>query len=677
MIILKDLIEQYVALPGMSLEQIAEHLSAIGLEVASVQGPGGVLEVEVTPNRPDWLSHVGVARDLFAQIPEARLLTPEGVLVPLIPSTDEAPVSIRDAGCSHYELCALQGLTARPSLEKHQDVLTRLGLNPRNSLVDMSNLALHLLGHPIHVFDADQVVLPLEIRSARNGEHLMLLDGRDVDLVEKDLVIADQRGPVALAGVMGGAESAVSDGTTRVLIESAWFDPVRVRLTARRLGISTDASYRFERGADPGATRKAVELYVRLLNDDGQKPECCGLWIVGEAPTRAVVLNWNPDDVRRLSGLEVPLEQVEAFLTRMGFSVRKDGALWQVTVPSWRFDVSLSCDLVEEVVRLYGYNRLASELPQTSHCHQEDDHVTRFISEASGYLVHQGFSQTLSYVFHGREADDWFEGPGSDPVNLKNPLGKEYGTLRSHLLVGLLRAAAHNRNHGQNGIKLFEQGHVFGWRDGKIVEQNAMGILVSGRFSEPWWGEKDPSTATILHLKGWVEALFAHVGLKTEWIPAGRIPGLVEGALRLRVNGFCCGYAGQVAGDVLAAAGGLEGPVLVAQIPLLPEILKVRLPRFEMWSRYPSVARDLTLVTRSGVTWSSVADAVRELAPVLLENIKLVDLYEGERLGPDQKAWTLGMTYRSQEHTLTAEEVNEVHGVLVMALCERLHAAQR
>ena len=654
-----------------------------------------VLDIEITPNRGDALSALGTARQLAA-------LLGVPVTIPFKPAPLQKAgaesggwkVAIEDAeGCGLYTAVIVSGVRPGPSPEWMQKRLLACGLRPIGNIVDVTNYVLLETGHPLHAFDAARVRdRAITVRRAREGESLKTLDGVDRKLNPEVLVIADGRGPdgrasddgapgggapVAVAGVMGGASSEITAGTTEVLLEAAWFEPRRVRRGARSLGLSSESSYRFERGVDPGgvvaASERAVALFAELAGTTAAGPM---LTASGNLPVRtAIVLV--PALVEAALGTVIPPAEAAALLKRTGCEVREGGnGAIEAVPPTWRFDLAQPADLVEEIAVLYGYDRIPSTMPllRASLVGASPREVaTGRIREA---LRTAGFSEamTLSLVSR-RDIGNLFP-PGdrrAGAAALVNPMSEEMELLRTSILPGLLRAAAFNLAREAAGAALFESGRIFAPAAGEQAslpdESDALAVVVAGETRQD--SHSPGRVYGFYDVKGALDAAAAVLGLAAEWeaVPGGAAAPYVTGqSAVMKIAGRVAGSAGVLAPGVVAAcklpagtaAGEIDLGVLLSSA--LPRPAVVPPPR------YPSVRRDLAVVVPEDCTAARAREIVVGSAGPLLEDAALFDVYRGKQVGEGTKSLAFRLVFRSPERTLTEGEADAAFARVVAAL---------
>ena len=671
----------YLPGPEPDPKELGDRLTAVGFIVEGVEGSGAstVYDVEITANRPDGMNHRGLAREAavalrraFADAEAAVAVAESGPAV----ETRAAVVVAEPVLCSRYSARVIEGVTIRPASAAVTARLASIGQGAISSPVDATNHVLWDIGQPLHAFDLDTLAkgadgLPtIVVRRAKAGETLVTLDGVERKLAPHHLVIADAERPVALAGVMGGLATAISEKTTRILLESAHFHPGAVRRTARSLGMHTDASHRFERGTDPEATRDGLNRAARLIALD-----CGGSIAKGVVDVRAekaapATLALRLDRLASFLGMTIPVGRVVEILSDLGLSPVLEGGAVKVKVPTWRIDVTSEEDLIEEVIRCEGYDRLPETLPAPF--------VPRTVSRAAevpdrarDLLAGMGLLECVTYSFVSEAENAPFASaaPGA-PVVVENPLGEPFTTLRATPVIGLLQSAQHNVRRGMKDLALFEVGKSFGWSaeektgDGRVVERERVGILLAGARSRHW-SQTDAANSDFFEGAGIAEALMKGLGLGnasspitfkenlscSSFLAAGR-------AAVVYVSGGVAGWVG-VLEPALAASWDLVDPV-VADLDL--GVLAAALPPAETSveppSKFPGSEVDLTATHALSLPWAALEAAVRSGAPAELVAIEAKGRYRGPGVPDGFVKTTLTLRFGSPRGSLAREDVN-------------------
>ena len=671
---------------SLSPQKLRERLTMVGLAIDAVDSHAddSVLDVEVPSNRPDCLSHVGVAREVSVierkelRLPESRSVKIEGR------SADLTSVEIKDPDlCPRYAARLVRGVKIGPSPDWLAKRLEAIGQRPINNVADITNYVLHELGQPLHAFDFYKLSgRRIVVRRAAAGEKLRTLDGFDRELTDEMLVIADAEKPVALAGVMGGEDSEISTSTTDVLIESAYFDPNSVRRTARRLGMDTEASRRFERGADRANVLRAQERCVELICELAGGVATEDAIDVCPQPYVPRMVVFRPERVKDLTSLTIKPEETVRILTGLGF---KSDYLplekFTAEVPSWRIDVDQEEDLVEEVARHSGYEKIASDLPPTNLPgeYQPSEMKQRSLRRA---LNACGFDEAITFSFIAQD-----EQIGLIPslreegqTELQNPIIEDATWMRSSLLPGLLNSLRHNLNHGIRDVRLFEMGRVFGGsRDGELPEESlVLSMIATGAAVEENKAQADREL-DFFDLKGAVEAGVDWMNLSPLVFTSTSAKHLRDGqaAAIKRADGIEVGTIGRLA-EAVASAYKFRQPVYVMELDLGsllsgPE----RGIQYSPLPRYPSVMRDISLLLNRTVPLDEILSAVRNQHVAECRNVMLVGTFAGGNIPPTKRSVTLRLEYRSDERTLRDEEVEERHAQLTSSLLETFAAEQR
>ncbi|MBI4014292.1 MAG: phenylalanine--tRNA ligase subunit beta [Candidatus Rokubacteria bacterium] len=645
-----------------------------------------VLEVEVTPNRPDCLSVLGIAREVAA-LTRGRLTPPPDD----VPEHEPAAAALAAARIDDAELCArfsarvVTDVTVGPSPAWLAQRLRAAGLRPINNVVDVTNYVMWELGHPLHAFD--HALLRehrIVVRRARAGEALVTLDGQTRSLADTVLVIADAERAVSVAGVMGGANSEVGPGTRTVLLEAAYFKPASIRRTARALGLSTEASYRFERGADIEAPPRTLARAARLVAQLAGGRVARGVVDVYPAPRPRLELTLRPDRIRRVLGVCPPKPLVGEILQHLGFPVREEDGAFAIVVPSFRRDVSLEDDLVEEIARVWGYGEIPSTLPSGTLALTRrprsvvaQDAVRRALT-AAGYQE----AVTISLLDPARLAHLGLAPDDPRIVTLQNPLASDRSVLRPTLLFGLLEALQTNVRRQAPDVRLFEVGRVFQAQGaGKLaLEETRVGIALTGlRAPRTWFSGK--GRADVFDAKGAVETVVETLGRgegSVEALDAGSAPYLEEGrGAMVVVQGSPVGVVGELH-PAVQRAFDLPGPVFFAELSLdRLEALPPRPVVHRPLPRFPAVQRDLAVVVPATVPSAEVSGAIRTIPNPHLKRVTLFDVYTGGQVGSGRKSLAYSLLYQAEDRTLTDAEVNAMHREVVERIRQALGAEVR
>jgi len=669
-----DWLSEFVDVPS-DRKGLEARLTMLGLGVASsvTVGADRVLDLEVTTNRPDCLSHLGVAREVAAAFGKALRARPVEVPESSKLARETVCIEIEDVrGCARYCGRVIEHVRVQPSPAWLANRLSALGLRPINNVTDATNYVLMELGHPLHAFDLDGLRgRKIIVRRARPGEKLRTLDGVERQLVTEDLVIADAERPVALAGVMGGEDSEIAFRTRNVLLESAWFEPAGVRRTSKRHGLHTEASHRFERGADIEMARQAIDRTAALIAELAGGEVLDNVIDVYPSPQPRPAIVLRPSEILRHLGTEVASHDVTGSLSALGFAVESlaDGG-WRVTPPSFRLDVTREIDLIEEVARLYGYDRLPARLRPAPPSVGRDLRREKELA-ISRTLVALGYREIIlpSMVDPGENARFTDE----EPVRLANPLTQDASALRSTSVPGMLRALRWNLDRGQSDLRLFEFGKVY-----TTAERTAEGLPAERRvLTLGASGSRRPASVhdgarplDFFDLKGDLEVLFESFDL------GGDLAGLQFAAASSRYHEAGFGACLEAGGRELARIGRvsheigreykLRQPVYIAEIELEQLLAApLRSCAFRPFSKFPAVERDLSLVLPDSLSYRRIEEALEAHDIGGLQEFRPVDRFEGGALPAGHYSLLLRIIVQSPDHTLTSEEVDQVsHRIL-------------
>jgi phenylalanyl-tRNA synthetase beta chain len=680
-----------------SPEDIAKTMSVRGFAVEGLEEVGdadGVIDFEVTGNRPDCMCVIGMAREIAAayDLPMRRPVvkgkdsdqeTGSSLRLASLKAVEKADI---DVVIEAPDLCpryagAVADVTVGPSPAWMQARLKAAGVRPISNIVDVTNYVLLEMGQPMHAFDFTKLTgAQIRVRTAKAGESIKTLDGQMRELSADMLVIADAERPVAIAGVMGGADSEVADGTAVIVLESAYFNPLSVRRTSRKLGLKTEASMRFERGADPRLPVMAMERACALLDAIGAG-RARGT-VVDRYPARVEprTLGLRRAKIGGLLGVPVPDADIKRILESLGFTLRPsaspgDPESWEVTVPTRRVDVTREVDLIEEVARHYGFDRLPSTFPPLTAAPPPLDPRIGRARHLRSVMTAAGFSEAMTFGFVASTAAAPFAGEG-ELVPIANPLSENFAVLRPSALPGLIDAVAHNRRREQRDVRLFEIGARFS-RDGG--ERRSLACAWTGTAVSEYWGG-GTRDVDFFDMKGVVERVAdaLRLDVRTEanregWLVPGRSAAVMTDGLRI-------GVLGQLA-PAIAEAHGLpvQDAVYVAEIDL--DEADAAAPkdeaRVEPLPRYPSVTRDISILIDETLAADAVRETVRSAAPPTLVQIREFDRYQGKGVPDGKISLSLRLTFRASDRTLTDAEVQSAMDAVLAALKQQHSAIQR
>lgn len=642
----------------------------LGLDDASI-------EVDLTPNRGDCLSLAGLAREVGA-LYAAPVTRP--VVAAVAPVNDDVrPVEVlAPAACPRFLGRVVRNVDlSRATPLWMVERLRRSEVRSIDAAVDITNYVMIELGQPMHAYDLAEIDGGIRVRMAEEGEKITLLDGQEVALRSDTLVIADHARLLGIAGVMGGENSGVTAKTRDVFLEAAFFEPISVAGKARSYGLHTDASHRFERGVDSNLAREAMERATALLLDiAGGEPGPIIESVRPEHLPQIAPITLRAERVSQMLGLELGSSEIEALLTGLGLGVEASGeGQWSVEVPSHRFDISLEVDLIEELARLYGYNRLPVRYPQARLAPQASPEARSDLPALRRLLVARGYQEAITYSFIDPKLFELFS-PGVEPLLLANPISTDMAAMRSSLWPGLVKALQHNLNRQQDRVRLFESGLRFvGQLEGLKQEPMLAGVVCGSRLPEGWAQGRE--TVDFFDVKADVEAVLGFAGaLDAFTFVPGQHPALHPGqTARIERDGQEVGYLGALHPELVKSLG-LDRAVFVFEL-VLAEVSEGRLPKFQELSRFPEVRRDLALLADRDVAASAVMEVIRENAGEWLTDLRLFDVYQGKGIDPHRKSLAVGLTWQHPSRTLNDDEVNTTTQAILTSLEQRLNATLR
>lgn len=625
-----------------------------------------VLEINLTPNRGDCLSVLGVAREIAGiyHLPIPEIKKTQSQLESNVKPTIEV---IAKQNCPRYIGRIITDINSKATTPVLiQERLRRSGIRCIHPVVDVVNYVMLELGQPMHAFDYQKLKGTVKIRMANAGESLELLDGRNVELLTETLLIADDSGPQAIAGVMGGLKSAVSETTTTILLESAFFTPLTIAGKARRYGLVTDASQRFERGVDPElamiACERATELLLSIVG--GKAGPIVEIKQEQELP-KPVTIKLRAQRIKQILGIDIPLEKINAILQGLGMSHQYSDGIWTVKTPSFRFDIHTEIDLIEEVARIYGYQQIPEQTPILKATINPVNEREISKTRVRQLLVDLGYQEAITYSFVSKTMQTMLQ-PDLEPLALVNPISAEMAVMRTNLWPGLLTAMQFNLNRQQNRIRLFEIGmRYLPQASGPIRQQMVLSAVITGlAFPEQWGLQK--RNVDFFDMKGNVEALFALSKSAITFKPAVH-PALHPGqSAEIWRDNSKVGVIGALH-PALQQALDIAEPVIMFEIDW-SAIGQSVLPEFKMVSKYPSIRRDIAFIINKNITFAEIETIVRQVAGNLLKNLQLFDVYQGGKMEADQRSLALGLILQHANKTLIDDEVNQVIQDVIKAL---------
>ncbi len=636
--------------------------------------PDAVLEVDLTPNRGDCLSLTGLARELSVLTETPWQAVPCPVIAPSHETQFPVTLSAPQA-CPVYVGRVIKNVDiTQPTPIWMVERLRRSGIRSIDAVVDITNYVMLELGQPMHAFDLSVLNGGIDVRFAKAGETLRLLDGKELTLADDVLVIADQEKPLALAGVMGGEHSGISSTTRDVFLESAFFDPIVIAGKARRYGLHTDASTRFERGVDWQLAQRACERATALLIEicGGDAGPLVNTSVAASMPSAAKV--WLTDArIQQQLRVAIEPEHVITILESLGCHVTREADGYWAVAPSWRFDIAIEQDLIEELARIYGYNNLPVSLPAQALSMASVPEAKTPLHRLKSYLVDQDIQEAITYSFVDPEIQALL-GDGAPGVRLANPIASSMAEMRRSLVPGLVEAVRHNVNRQATRVRLFETGQCFVQTESDLDQSEHLGIAL--------YGQHDPihfsgvRGVDFFDLKGIVDGL---IGLNGEqslsWVP-GTHPAMAPGqTAEVRLDGERIGIVGRLH-PRLARQLDLPKPLYLADLHLDP-ILRGQVTAFKAISRYPRVNRDLAIVVDDGIQWSQVQATVRSVSDSRIREVQLFDIYQGPGIEAGKKSLALSLSLQDTESTMDDATIQAIVDRVISALRAEIHAELR
>lgn len=650
---------------------------SIGARINTLIPSDTVFEVKATPNRADALSHLGVARDLAAAW---------GLALKNIPAPDIAPspcksfkgISIDNfTDCSHYRGYIIRGVKVGSSPAWLQDLLKAVGARPISNIVDITNYICLGLGQPMHAFDLNKINgNELKVRRGREGEKLLCLDGPVRTTDANILVIADSQQPLAMAGIIGGKDSSVTEATTDILLEAANFSPALTRKTSRAKSVSSDSSYRFERGIDPLITQPAAEFAVKMILEICGGTLEGGAQVAGQAPFTPRSFTVSRQFIVRQLGFDISAEKIQKALTAFGFSLKPiDPQQWQVSAPSYRNDIEAPVDIIEELLRYTGVDQIPSGRLLLPAIHANDSALYAYIKDSSTQLISLGYNECLHYTLRSTQEAQGLSPNNSQLQTIENPLSSDMSALRSSLIPGLIEALQLNSSRGNKLLPLFESGHVFQVLEGRIVELQSLAFVhVISPAAQSW--DKTVQPLGFFQAKAILNSLLLRAGVaQASWQSVGSSSLWQPHHSAFGHAGSVQAHAGIVNLEIVKKAG-FSGIVLGGEIILLLDAFQKphSLPRYSPFSVFPGVRRDVALIVPQPQPAAEVAHLLHQAVQsslteqFQLESIDLFDVYTGIGLPEGHKSLAYAMHFRSLERTLTDDEVATVFNNILTSL---------
>lgn len=656
------------------LMELPDHV-VTGSDVADLLSlPDHVVEVDLTPNRGDCLSITGLARELGV-LSQTTVRTVDCEAVdPESDETHDVHLSAPE-GCPCYVGRVIEHVdVTKPTPMWMVERLRRSGIRSIDAIVDITNYVMLELGQPMHAFDRDQLVGEIDVRMAHPGEQLVLLDGKTLTLSDDVLVIADQEKALALAGIMGGEHSGISERTTTVFLESAYFAPITIAGKARRYGLHTDASARFERGVDWQLAERACQRATALILDIcGGVPGPVMITDNEQALPTLQVVTLTHARIKQQLKIELASETIQQMLQALGFDVDVTSDGFRCVAPSWRFDIAIEQDLIEEIARIYGYNNLPTSLPAQALTMAAVPEAETPLMRLKHYLVDQDVQEAVTYSFVD-PAMQALLGDGVEGVRLANPIASNLAEMRRSLMPGLVEAVRHNVNRQAPRVRVFETGQCFVSSDDQLDQSERLGIALYGQQAPLHFsGDR---LVDFFDLKGIVDGLeIVNGGGSLSW-SSGEHPALAPGqTARVSINGQSIGIVGRLH-PRLARELDLPKPLFLADLNLSP-LLSGQVTAFKAISRYPRVLRDLAVVVDDSIAWQQIVDAVKSLGDSRIQSVELFDVYRGTGVPEGCQSLALSLSLQDPEKTLDDVAIQEMVNQVVRTLGEQTGAELR
>ncbi|MDD5173255.1 MAG: phenylalanine--tRNA ligase subunit beta [Candidatus Omnitrophica bacterium] len=673
----------------LSPEKLGELLTMAGLCVDSIhkKGNDSVLEIEITSNRPDWLSYIGVAREVGA-LTGKRLKIPNNVAVSCgssqsrrggVNGNSKATIRIEEKKlCPRYTARIIRNVKVGESPKWLKERLEAVGLRSVNNIVDITNFCLFETGEPLHAFDLDKLGgRSIIVRRASKGEKIKTIDGIERILDNDMLVIADDKSPVAVAGVMGGLYTEVSPQTKNILLEAAYFDPISIRRTSRRLALSTDSSYRFERRVDMGnivrASDRAAQLILELA--EGAAGEFIDM---GKEEKVLKDIDLRLDRLNKIIGVAVSPSRAKSILTSLGLKVKPlSKNIVRLSPPGFRHDLQNEIDIIEEVARIYGYENIPETIPPVLEPGNRLSPDAVIDKNIRGILVNLGLSEIITYSLLSRKTVELARSSGDNVISIKNPISNEQEVMRPALVAGMLGSIRWNINRRSKDLKLFELGQTyFKEGDNSFIEKKCLAIGVTGQLYDGWIGH--PRGVTLFDLKGIIEALFAQMGIKHVSVKEAINPVFSPASCAcISVKDDAVGIMGQVDPKILRDFD-IKETVYAAQIDCARLMRHISLEKkFRESPKFPSVIRDISIVADKNISNADIVSLIKETAGNILKDAEIVDRYSGGQIPEGKIGLTYRLEYQDPNRTLQDSDVQAIHSRIINALENNLGAKLR
>ncbi len=633
-----------------------------------------VFEIGLTPNRADAASHLGVARDLAAYF-RTSIKMPEVEAFNVSNDSLSIPVRVEDeSACPRYSSVTISGITVKASPDWLQDRLKVIGIRPINNIVDVTNYVLHDLGQPLHAFDEDQIKGSVIVKKCEEGTPFVTLDGVERKLSAEDLMICDEQGPMTIAGVYGGKNSGVTEQTTNIFLESAYFNAVSVRKTAKRHGLKTDSSFRYERGTDPEITVYALKRAALLIQELGGGTISSQVGDLYPNPVKPFDVEVSYENIQSLIGVQIPETQIKEIIEALGMRVAAETeAGLQLQVPAYKVDVTRECDVTEEVLRIYGYNNIpiptkvnASLSYGVKPNREQTQHVIADMLTANGFL--EIWCNSLTKSAYSKNEDE--------AVKILNPLSSDLNVMRQSLLMPALESVAYNQNRKNADLKFYEFGKTYHLINEKYVERPRLLVLVSGNLQTEQWNQK-PRTVSFYHIKSTVDAVMGRLGLTNFQIDEVADENFAYGLKYFRGDKTIVTFGAATAKDRKTA--DVDKDVFYADFDwalLMDMVRKNKIINKEI-PKYPAVRRDLSMYVDLAVTFEDLKRIAFKTEKKLIKNIQVFDVYMGDKIPQGKKSYALSFTLQDDNQTLTDKQIDAVMQKIISNLAQTAKAEIR
>ena len=633
-----------------------------------------VFEIGLTPNRADAASHLGVARDLAAYF-RTSIKMPEVEAFNVSNDSLSIPVRVEDeSACPRYSSVTISGITVKASPDWLQDRLKVIGIRPINNIVDVTNYVLHDLGQPLHAFDEDQIKGSVIVKKCEEGTPFVTLDGVERKLSAEDLMICDEQGPMTIAGVYGGKNSGVTEQTTNIFLESAYFNAVSVRKTAKRHGLKTDSSFRYERGTDPEITVYALKRAALLIQELGGGTISSQVGDLYPNPVKPFDVEVSYENIQSLIGVQIPETQIKEIIEALGMRVAAETeAGLQLQVPAYKVDVTRECDVTEEVLRIYGYNNIpiptkvnASLSYGVKPNREQTQHVIADMLTANGFL--EIWCNSLTKSAYSKNEDE--------AVKILNPLSSDLNVMRQSLLMPALESVAYNQNRKNADLKFYEFGKTYHLINEKYVERPRLLVLVSGNLQTEQWNQK-PRTVSFYHIKSTVDAVMGRLGLTNFQIDEVADENFPYGLKYFRGDKTIVTFGAATAKDRKTA--DVDKDVFYADFDwalLMDMVRKNKIINKEI-PKYPAVRRDLSMYVDLAVTFEDLKGIAFKTEKKLIKNIQVFDVYMGDKIPQGKKSYALSFTLQDDNQTLTDKQIDAVMQKIISNLAQTAKAEIR